>query len=225
MVRDDDSLLSMHAESIGEGKTPMKSNNVVSFSERGFSAASIASFALLAALGIGMSGCNEAVAAETDSIEMEQRIEALETKEAIRESILEFAHIVDKADITALPSLKSKLHADFQLDVVDFEGHELHFVGFDGLTKEYGPIMLAAQANLAVSEIGVKLEGDTATASFKFINSVKPPPELGVPVNEKLLLLADNTAVFVRTAGVWQLRSMELVHSLAYPGELPAPPP
>jgi hypothetical protein len=186
-----------------------------------------ASGALLTVLGIGMlPACEEAVAAETEATtEMEQRLEALETKEAIREAILEFAHIVDTEDEAALEALAPKLHPDFELRVVDFVGMEHKFVGYDGLISGYGPIMVIAQANLAVSEIGVKLDGDTATATFKFINSVKPPPQLGVPLNEKLLLFAANTAVFVKTNGVWQLQHLELLHSLAYPGELPPASP
>jgi hypothetical protein len=188
--------------------------------------ATIASFALLTVLGFGiLPACADAAAAETGSTTaMEQRLEALETKEAIREAILEFAHIVDTEDEVALEALAPKLHTDFELRVVDFVGMEHKFVGYDGLISGYGPIMVIAQANLAVSEISVKLDGDTATATFKFINSVKPPPQLGVPVNEKLLLLAANTAVFIKTNGVWQLKNMELLHSLAYPGELPVSP-
>jgi hypothetical protein len=69
----------------------------------------------------------------------------------------------------------------------------------------------------------VDVDGDGATASFKLVNSVEPPPELGVDVDEKVLLMADNTATFVRVGGVWKLASIELVHTLAYPGTLPSP--
>ncbi len=177
-------------------------------------------------LGLGaLPGCEEAAASDTNTPSVvEQRLEVLETKEAIREAVLEFAHIVDTEDETALAALAPKIHADFEMRVVDFVGMEHKFVGYDGLLSGYGPIMVIAGANLAVSQIGVDIDGDVATASFKFINSVKPPPQLGVPVNEKLLLLAANTAVFVKTNGVWQLQKLELLHSLAYPGELPASP-
>lgn len=177
-------------------------------------------------LSIGtLAGCENAVASETGTTSvLEQRLETLETKEAIRAAILEFAHIVDTEDEVALEALAPKLHPDFEMRVVDFVGAEHKFIGYDGLISGYGPIMVIAGANLAVSEIGVQIDGDVATASFKFINSVKPPPQLGVPVNEKLLLLAANTAVFVKTNGVWQLQKLELLHSLAYPGELPPSP-
>lgn len=182
--------------------------------------------AMASMLGLSMlSGCEEAAAADTETTSvLEQRLEVLETKEAIRASILEFAHIVDTEDKNALAELAPKLHPDFKMRVVDFVDMEHEFVGFDGLLNGYGPIMVIAGANLAVSQIGVQIDGDVATASFKFINSVKPPPQLGVPVDEKLLLLAANTAVFVKTKDGWLLESLELVHSLAYPGELPTMP-
>lgn len=186
----------------------------------------LGALALASMLGLGMlSGCEDASASETaTSSVIEQRLEMLEAKEAIRESILEFAHIVDTEDKAALELLAPKLHPDFRMRVVDFVDMEHEFIGYDGLISGYGPIMVIAGANLAVSEIGVRIDGDVATASFKFINSVKPPPQLGVSVNEKLLLLAANTAVFVKTNGVWQLQNLELLHSLAYPGELPTTP-
>lgn len=181
---------------------------------------------ILGTLSLGaLPGCEDAAAADTNtSSVVEQRLEMLETKEAIREAVLEFAHIVDTEDETALAALAPKIHPEFEMRVVDFVGAEHKFVGYDGLLSGYGPIMVIAGANLAVSQIGVQLDGDVATASFKFINSVKPPPQLGVPVNEKLLLLAANTAVFVKTNGTWQLQKLELMHSLAYPGELPPSP-
>ncbi|MCB9763857.1 MAG: nuclear transport factor 2 family protein [Alphaproteobacteria bacterium] len=166
-----------------------------------------------------LAGCDEAAApADGASSDLEARVTAVEDREALRHFVLSFAHIVDYADIDALGTLGPALHPDFQLNVVDFDGHEYVFEGADGLIDEYGPIMVSAQANLAVSAIDVELDGDYAIASFKFINSVTPPPELGTEVDDKVLLLADNTATFVREDGVWLLESLELVHSLAYPG-------
>lgn len=168
---------------------------------------------------IMLASCGEAEAS-ADASELEARLELLEAKEEIRSFLLGFSRIVDAADASALSGVESRLHADFVLDVTDFEGNELQFVGAKGLVEEYGPIMVSAQANLATSAIAVEVEGDQATATFKFVNSVKPPPELGLDVNEKVLLLAANTATFVHEDGVWKLASLELVHSLAYPGTL-----
>lgn len=109
------------------------------------------------------------------------------------------------------------------MDVVDFDGGHLHFEGVDGLVQEYGQIMVAAQANLATSAITVEVDGDSATASFKFVNSVRPPSELGVDVDATLILLAANTATFVREDGIWMLESLELIHSLGYPGSIAGP--
>lgn len=183
-------------------------------------------WAIVGLLALGtISGCEDAAAADSNTPSaVEQRLEMLETKEAIREAVLQFAHIVDTEDEAALEALAPNIHPDFEMRVVDFVGAEHKFVGYDGLISGYGPIMVIAGANLAVSQIGVQVDGDIATASFKFINSVKPPPQLGIPVNEKLLLLAANTAVFVKTNSGWQLEKLELIHSLAYPGELPANP-
>jgi hypothetical protein len=167
-----------------------------------------------------LASCAQAEASN-DEPELEARLALLEAKEEIRSVVLAFARIVDDADVSALRGLEPRLHASFVMDVVDFDGHEYQFVGFRGLVEDYGPIMVSAQANLAVSAIAVDIDGDHATASFKFVNSVQPPPELGVEVGEKVLLMADNTATFIREDGMWKLASLELVHSLAYPGSLP----
>lgn len=176
--------------------------------------------ALLLSLLPTLAACTEADAGPTDDASLEARVELLEAKEDIRSTLLAFAMIVDNADPAALSGLGPKLHANFTMDVVDFDGGEFHFEGLDGLVEGFGPIMVSAQANLAPSAIAVEIDGDHATAFFKFINSVKPPPELGLDVGEKVLLLAANTSTFVREDGVWKLESVELIHSLAYPGTI-----
>lgn len=171
----------------------------------------------LSALLLG--ACDD-TSADTDDGALEVRVEQLESREEIRSLLLGFAQVVDNADPSALSGLSARIHADFSMDVVDFDGGEFHFVGLPGLVEGFGPIMLSAQANLAPSAIAVELDGDHATAFFKFVNSVKPPPELGLDVDVKVLLLAANTATFVREDGVWKLESLELIHSLAYPGNI-----
>ncbi|PRP90720.1 hypothetical protein ENSA5_61540 [Enhygromyxa salina] len=167
---------------------------------------------------LALSACNEAEAAGDEDTAVEERLDRLESKEELRSILLGFAAVVDNSDPSALMGLAPRIHPNFTMDVVDFDGGEFHFEGVEGLVEGFGPIMLSAQANLAASAISVELDGDNATASFKFINSVKPPPELGLPVDEKVLLLAANTVTFAREDGVWMLESLELIHSLAYPG-------
>jgi hypothetical protein len=181
------------------------------------------SAALLLPLALPLlSSCTEAEASGGDDLVLEARVERLEAMEDMRATILAFAAVVDAANPAALKNLSPKIHPEFSMDVVDFDGHEFHFEGLDGLIEGFGPIMLSAQANLAVSAIAVEVDGDHATASFKFINSVKPPPELGIDVDEKVLLLAANTATFMRDAdGIWKITWIELIHSLAYPGTIP----
>jgi hypothetical protein len=174
---------------------------------------------LLPLLPTLLNGCTEAVAAETDELAaLEARIDELESKEELRSILMHFARVVDDADLSALSNLGPRVASDFTMDVIDFDGGVFHFEGVDGLINEYGPIMVSAQANLAVSEIRVEIDGNHATTSFKFINSVKPPPELDLQIDEKVLLLADNTVTFVREDGIWKLQWVELVHSLGYPG-------
>lgn len=174
--------------------------------------------ALLLVATIAAPACDEAQAADDDSLA--DRIAALESKDDIRGIIHAFSRIVDAADPSALAALEPALHADFVLDAIDFDGKKLHFEGLDGVIKGFGPILLAADANLMVSAIDVHLDGDAAQASFKFANSVKPPPQLELDVGVKVLLFAANEASFVREGGAWKLRSLELVHSLAYPGAI-----
>jgi ketosteroid isomerase-like protein len=180
--------------------------------------------ALLAGAGT-LSGCDEASAAPTgdaaDDDATEARLAALEAREEIRATIAGFAQVVDAADLDSLADLAPTLADDFVLDVIDFDGGEYHFEGASGLVDGFGPIMVDAQANLALSEVAVAVDGDLATAHFTFINSVKPPPQLGLDVGVKVLLLADNTATFAREGDAWRLSSLELVHSLAYPGAIP----
>jgi hypothetical protein len=175
--------------------------------------AGVSLFLSLAAIGLALGDVTDR--------RLDARVEALEAKEEIRAMVLRFAEIVDDADRPGLVALAPTLHSSFRMDVVDFTGAELHFVGAHGLVEGFGPIMVAAQANLAVSAIAVELDGDRATATFVLVNSVVPPPELGVPVGETVLLLAENESTFVREGGVWKLAAVELVHTLAYPGELP----
>jgi hypothetical protein len=181
-------------------------------------ARALAATLLLSLSPLVLSACDEAEAAEGEDAVVEERLDRLEAKEEIRSILLAFAVVVDNADPSALTGLAPKIHSNFTMDVVDFDGGEFHFEGVDGLVEGFGPIMLSAQANLAASAISVEVDGDSATAFFKFINSVKPPPELGLDVDEKVLLLAANTATFAREDGVWKLESIELIHSLAYPG-------
>ena len=169
----------------------------------------------------GLPACTEAQAALDD--DLADRVAALESKEDIRAILHTFSRVVDASDPAALPDLAPVLHSDFVLEAIDFEGNELRFEGLDGVVEGFGPIMLAADANLMPSAIDVVLDGDTAHASFKFANSVKPPPQLGLDVGVKVLLFAANSATFVREDGAWKLLSLELVHSLAYPGSLALP--
>ena len=178
----------------------------------------LAATLLLSLSPLALSACDDAEAAAGPDAALEERLEHLEAQEEIRSTLLSFAMVVDAADPSALTSLAPKIHPNFTMDVVDFDGGEFHFEGIEGLVEGFGPIMLSAQANLATSAIAIEIDGDNATAFFKFINSVKPPPELGLDVNEKVLLLAANTATFAREDGVWKLESIELLHSLAYPG-------
>jgi hypothetical protein len=176
----------------------------------------------LAAVTAGLPACTEAQAA-ADEAELAERVAALESKEEIRAILHAFSQVVDASDPAALPGLAPVLHRDFVLDAIDFDGKKFHFEGLDGVVEGFGPIMLAADANLMPSAIDVVLDGDSARASFKFANSVKPPPQLGLDVGVKVLLFAANAATFVREDGTWKLLSLELVHSLAYPGSVVQP--
>lgn len=173
--------------------------------------------ALVLVAGVALPACTEAAAAEDDA-DLEDRIAALESKEEIRAILLAFSQVVDDADPAALPGLAPVLHDDFVLDAIDFDGQKHHFEGLDGVVDGFGPIMLEADANLMPSAIAVELDGDSARARFKFANSVKPPSQLNLDVNVKVLLFAANSATFVREAGAWKLLSFELIHTLAYPG-------
>lgn len=179
--------------------------------------------ALVLAAAAAVPACAEARAADDD--DLAERVAALESKEEIRGILHAFSQVVDASDPGALPGLEPVLHRDFTLDAIDFDGKNFHFEGIDGVITGFGPIMLEADANLMPSAIDVKLDGDAAQATFKFANSVKPPPQLGLDVGVKVLLFAANSATFVREDGAWKLRSLELVHSLAYPGSVAGPQP
>lgn len=179
--------------------------------------------ALALAAAVALPACTEAQAAPDDD-DLAERVAALESKEEIRAILHTFADVVDASDPAALPDLAPVLHSEFVLDAIDFDGKKFHFEGLDGVVDGFGPIMLEADANLMPSDIDVRLDGDTARARFKFANSVKPPPQLGLDVGVKVLLFAANSATFVREDGAWKLMSLELVHSLAYPGSVPAQP-
>ncbi len=178
----------------------------------------ITALALLLLAAATAPACDEAQAADDD---LAERVAALESKEEIRGILLAFSQVVDASDPTALTGLEPVLHRDLALDAIDFDGKHFHFEGLDQVITGFGPIMLEADANLMPSAIDVQLAGDTAQATFKFANSVKPPPQLGLDVGVKVLLFAANSASFVREDGTWKLRSLELVHSLAYPGTVP----
>lgn len=180
-------------------------------------ARSLAALSLALAVAGALPACTEAQAA-SDEADLEARVEALESKEEIRTVVHAFSQVVDASDPTGLTNLAPVLHEDFVLDAIDFDGKKFHFEGLDEVMTGFGPILLEADANLMLSAIDVSLDEDTATARFKFANSVKPPPQLGLDVDVKVLLFAANTATFVREAGAWKMRSVELVHSLAYPG-------
>ncbi|MFO7566795.1 MAG: nuclear transport factor 2 family protein [Enhygromyxa sp.] len=158
---------------------------------------------------------------KVEGSKIEDRVAQLESREQIRSTLLEFAAVVDSGERARLAELGPKLHAEFSMDVIDFAGGEHRFVGLEELVEGYGPIMASAQANLAASAIAVELDGEQARATFKFINSVLPPPELNLDIEEKVLLFAANTAIFVREGEAWKLKSIELDHTLAYPGTLP----
>lgn len=192
---------------------------------RGFSAF-ISLFPVIALAGI-FTGCETADGADTqpppsgsDQASLEQRLEALEAKEDIRTTLLQFSAIVDSSDPARLNEVVPVLADDFVLDAIDYDGAVYHFEGADGLLNDYGPIMKDANANLMVSAIDVEIDDDMAYASFKFANSVKPPPQLNLPVDEKVLLFTANSATFRNENGTWKLVSLELLHSLAYPGTL-----
>ena len=178
---------------------------------------------LLLAPAVGLPACSDAQASIKEPVtlaELENRVAALESKEEIRTILQAFAAVVDASDPAGIAALAPKLHTNFVLDAIDFDGKKFHFEGLEDVMKRFGPLLVEADANLAPSAIDVKLDGDTARASFKFINSVKPPPQLGLDVKVKVLLFAANSAAFVREDGVWKLLSIELVHSLAYPGSI-----
>lgn len=190
------------------------------------SSALISLFAAVALAGI-VAGCETADGADTqpppsgsDQASLEQRLEALEAKEEIRTALLQLSAVVDSSDPARLNELLPVIADDIVLTAVDYDGVEYRFEGVDGLITGYGPIMKDADANLMPSAIDVELDGDTAYASFKFANSVKPPPQLNLPIDEKVLLFAANSATFRKEDGVWKLTSFELLHSLAYPGSL-----
>ncbi|WP_437763810.1 nuclear transport factor 2 family protein [Sorangium sp. So ce281] len=185
--------------------------------------------AAIAAAGV-FAGCEPAAETsaelpenEPELASIELRLSTLEAKEEIRTILLAVATVVDSADPARLDELVPHLTEDFVLDAVDFDGVVHHFEGVDGVTTGFGPIMKEADANLMPSAIDVELDGNTAYASFKFANSVKPPPQLNLPVDVKVLLFAANSAVLRKENGAWKLASFELLHSLAYPGSLPPP--
>lgn len=179
----------------------------------------VRAWALVVAAGAALPACAEAQAAADDA-DLEARIDALESKEEIRTILHTFSQIVDDSDPAALPGLAPVLHSDFVLEALDIDGKQYRFEGIEQLIEGYGPIMAEADANLMPSALDVTIEGDTATAVFKFANSVKPPPQLNLDVDVKVLLFAANTATFIREDGAWKLRSFVLDHSLAYPGSV-----
>ncbi|AUX27911.1 uncharacterized protein SOCEGT47_085110 [Sorangium cellulosum] len=192
---------------------------------RGFGARGLR-FAAIALAGLA-AGCepvdedlDAAPANDPELSSIVQRLEALEAKEEIRTTLLALSAVVDSSDPARLEELLPVLADDIVLDAVDFDGVVHHFEGVDGVVTGFGPIMRDADANLMPSAIDVELDGDRAYASFKFANSVKPPPQLDLPVDHKVLLFAANSAELRRENGAWKLVSFELLHSLAYPGTL-----
>ncbi len=178
--------------------------------------------ALVAAMTATAAGCvsGEAEADPDPDTTVLGRLAKLEAREDIRTTLLRFSAVVDSSDVDALPDLAPRIADDFVLDAIDFDGATHHFEGMDGLLDGFGPIMVDADANLMPSAIDVEVDGDYATATFKFANSVKPPPQLELEVDVKVLLFAANTATFHYEDGIWKMTSIELYHSLAYPGAL-----
>lgn len=152
--------------------------------------------------------------------QVEARLARLEAKDEISSILLKFCTILDDGKPAALATLGPKLHSDFRLDLTDFVGTEMQYLGLDGLVQEFGPMSAAAQSDLVPGAIAIEIDGDMATATFTILNSVRPPPQLGLDMDVKVLVMADSTAKFVREGAVWKLRSIEVVHTLAYPGSL-----
>jgi len=177
-----------------------------------------AGMALLTLLAPSLVGCGP------EGRLLERRVEALEAKQEIESIVHRFARAVDQADPTALRTLAPVIHEDFRMDVTDFLGQEVRFDGYDELVQGFGQVIVAVAPNVATSAIMTEVDGTHATALFKFINSVQPPPALGLNlgIEDKVLLFAEVKATFLREAEVWKLYSLRVVHSLAYPGSLAA---
>ena len=179
---------------------------------------------VLGPLTVGASGCDEAQAAsEDDNAALMERVAELESKEAIRSTMLRFSQVLDAADVDGLRALEARFTADIDLNAIDFDGTSHRYVGMEELVDGYMPFLLASPPTLAPSAIDVQLDGDTATAYFKFTTSIVPPPQLGLNTDQTLMLFAANTAEFVYEDDTWKVSAITLAHSLAYPGSLAAP--
>ena len=156
----------------------------------------------------------------TDKTNVDSRIVELESKESIRSTWLDFNKAADSGDPAELASLGPVLDSQFTRDMTDFQGTPHHFEGAQGLVQGYGALMAAMDADIVPGSIDVNLDVDSATAQFKTISSVKPSPELGLQPDERVLVICNHTATFMRADGRWRLRSIKTYSALAYPGTL-----
>ncbi|HFE45819.1 MAG TPA: hypothetical protein ENJ18_10080 [Nannocystis exedens] len=178
----------------------------------------------LGALTLSAVGCDEASADSIDDESMiEERLAALESKEEIRTTMLKFSQVLDAADIEGLKALEPRFQEDIELNAIDFDGTSHHYVGMQELVDGYMPILVSSPPTLSPSAIDVEIDGDTATAYFKFTTSIVPPPQLGLGTDQTLMLFAANSIDFAYEDDTWKISSITLAHSLAYPGSLMAP--
>jgi hypothetical protein len=151
-------------------------------------------------------------------VDFEARFEAIEAREELRSVLTDLARIVDAGLVSDLSKLRPRLHASFTMRVVDIAGTERRLVGVEGLVDGYSPMMAPGRGRLIWSAVSVDLDGDRATAWFKLAGAVEPSPKLGLPAGPRVLLMSANTARLMREGAVWKLASLELIHSMAYPG-------
>lgn len=183
-----------------------------------FTCSCVAGIALAAVLGPVLLACSP-----SDRL-LEARVEALESKEEIRAIVHQLAAAIDSADPKALRALAPIIHEDFRFEATDFLGNEFRFEGFAGLVQGFGQVIVSVEPNIITSTIATEVEGTHATATFKFANSLRPPPALGLNlgIEDKILLFAEVKATFLRESEIWKLYSLQIVHTLAYPATLTA---
>lgn len=178
----------------------------------------------LSAISLSAVGCDEASAEPIDDDSMIlERLAQLESKEEIRTTMLKFSQVLDAADIEGLKALGPRFQEDIELNAIDFDGTSHNYVGMQELVDGYMPILVSSPPTLSPSAIDVEIDGDTATAYFKFTTSIVPPPQLGLGTDQTLMLFAANSVDFAYEDDTWKISSITLAHSLAYPGSLMAP--